>query len=213
MGLQSVLRLLLPKEEHFYDILEQHIALVHQCAQAMQALTQPGAKAEAICLEVQRLEHEADACHHRMMDALSATFVTPIDREDLQRLSKRIDDIADFINGAARACVLFGVDQPTVSMGHLIRTLPEVTALLQEAVPRLRRRNYPEIIRICSQVRSHEKDGDAVFRSALRALFHDPGVDAKTILREREVLEDLEKALNRSEVVAELLTSIAVKNA
>ena len=40
-------------------------------------------------------------------------------------------------------------------------------------------------------------------------MFHDQAIDAKTILREREVLEDLEQAINRCENVAELMTNIA----
>ena len=59
---------------------------------------------------------------------------------------------------------------------------------------------------------SKEKEGDAVFRGAVSVLFHDPSVDAKMLLREKEILEDLENAIDKCDHVAETLTNIAVKN-
>jgi uncharacterized protein Yka (UPF0111/DUF47 family) len=212
MSLNAVLRFLLPKADHFYDFVERQAQIIHQAAQVMTEAKAPGANLESLRQRIQELEHQGDQQVHQMLDALSATFVTPIDREDLQRLSKRLDDIIDLLNAAIRACVTFGVAQPTQPMRLLIDKLVECTALLLEAVPKLRSHSYPEAIRICARVSIAEKDGDSVFRDALVKLFHDPAIDAKTILREREVLEDLEKAINRCENVAELITSIAVKN-
>ncbi len=212
MSLNAVLRLLLPKADHFYDHIEQLSVIIHQAAVVLTEAKAPGANLESIRQRIQDLEHQGDQQVHKMLASLSATFVTPIDREDLQRLSKRLDDILDLVNAAIRACVIFGVANPTQPMRLLIDKLVECTALLQEAVPKLRSHNYPEAIRICSRVSIAEKDGDSVYRDALLQLFHDPAIDAKTILREREVLEDLEKAINRCENVAELITNVAVKN-
>jgi hypothetical protein len=212
MSLQALLRLLLPKEQHFYDILEKHVAVLEQAAKELAKLKDGSASVVAVRDRIQELEHEGDQSFHAMLDALSRTFVTPIDREDLQKLSKRLDDVIDLINAAVRACVLFGVQRPTKSMTLLIDKLVECSAVLAAGVPQLRHHAYPEIIKIGSQVHYFEKEGDVVFRDALSALFHDPAIDAKTILREKEVLEDLEKAINRCDQAAELLTNIAVKN-
>lgn len=213
MSLNALLRLILPKEDHFYGYLERQAVVADQVARAMARFKEGSAQAAAIRDEVQQLEHQGDAIVHEMLEALARTFVTPIDREDLQRLSKRLDDIPDMVNAAARACVLFGVEKPTRPMILLIDKLVECTAELILAVPMLGRRDYKGIIKACGTVSHYEKDGDAVFRDALRDLFHDPGVDAKTILREKEVLEDLEKAINRCDQSAEILTNIAIKNA
>ena len=213
MSFQALLRFLLPREDHFYDYLEAQVSAVNRAAQELRKLNQAGAPITAIREAIQAIEHEGDQAVHQMLDALGKTFVTPIDREDLQKLSKRTDDILDLTNAAIRACVLFGVEKPTRPMTLLIDNLAACTAILAETMPLLRRHDYPEIIRSAARVSHHEKNGDEVFRDAVRNLFHDPAIDAKTILREKEVLEDIEKALNRCEQVAELLTNIAVKNA
>ena len=212
MSLQALLRLLLPKEQHFYDILERHVAVLEQASKELAKIKDGSTSVIAVRDRIQELEHEGDQAVHAMLEALSRTFVTPIDREDLQKLSKRLDDVIDLTNAAVRACVLFGVKRPTKSMSLLIDKLVECSAVLAAGVPHLRHHAYPEIIKIGSQVHYFEKEGDVVFRDALSALFHDPAIDAKTILREKEVLEDLEKAINRCDQAAELLTNIAVKN-
>ena len=169
MGLQSVLRALLPRADHFYGFIEEQVRIAHAAVQVMAEYRQPGADPESIRKRVEELEHQGDIQVHRMIDALGATFVTPIDREDLQRLSKRLDDILDYLNAAARACVIFAVERPTEPMLLLIVKLGECTQLLNEAVPKLRTHGYPELIRICSRVSTAERDGDAVFRDALFA--------------------------------------------
>ena len=43
-------------------------------------------------------------------------------------------------------------------------------------------------------------------------LFDDPSIDAKAVLKQKEVLEDLESAIDQCEDVAEFLAHLAVKN-
>jgi predicted phosphate transport protein (TIGR00153 family) len=210
--IQKILHWLLPREDHFFGFLERQAVVAHDAAKAMQRYRD---KASAVQVRdaVQDLEHKGDAIVHEMLDALARTFVTPIDREDLQRLSKRLDDILDYTNLAARACVLFGVDQPTKPMLILIDKLVQCTEVLKDCVPMLRKRAYNQLIEATHTLHSLEKEGDTVFRDAVSALFHDPAIDAKVILREKEVLDDLEKAINRCDSTAETIINVAVKHA
>jgi uncharacterized protein len=212
MPFSKFLRWLLPKEDHFYDFLERQATVAHQAASALKRLPAGAAPGE-VRATVQELEHQGDAIVHGMLEALGRTFATPIDREDLQKLSKRLDDITDLANATARAWVLFGVVKPTEPMCLLIDKLAGCTAVLERTMPMLRRHAYDEVHKGAKEIAQLEKDSDAVFRDAISRLFHDPAIDAKDILREKEVLDDLEKAVNRCEQVADALTSIAVKHA
>jgi uncharacterized protein len=213
MPLQTLVRWLLPREDHFYAILERQAAVTHQAAVELAKYHDGSATPQAIRDEVQRLEHEGDACVRDMLKALARSFVTPIDREDLQRVSKKLDDILDLVNLAARTCVLFGVGKPTEPMLGLIERIETCTRIFIQAIGKLRTNSYHAMIDLCHEVGRLEKQGDDVFRDALGRLFQDPAIDAKTILREKEILEDLEKAINRCEQVAETLVNVAVKHA
>ena len=212
MSLQSVVRWFLPKEDHFYALLEEQAAIAHEAATAFTTFQRPEVTAAVLRQQIQDLEHKGDKSVHEMEEALARTFVTPIDREDLQRLSSDIDSILDLTNGAARACALLGVDRPTEPMNKLIECLVKCTGILKESVPRLRKHEYQQLIEETRATRTIEKEADLVFREAVSALFRDPNVDAKKLLREREVLEDLENAVDQCEQVAETLRNLSVKH-
>jgi hypothetical protein len=211
MSLQSVVRWLLPREDHFYGLLENQASVAHQGSTAL-ALLGEGKPAGEVSTVVQELEHAGDALVREMVDGLARTFVTPLDREDLHKLSSELDNILDLTNDAARIWLLFGGDQPTEAMVHLFDVLVRSTEELNRAVPMLRRHGYDEIITHCRTIRELEKEGDRVFRGALGDLFGDPSTELKALLREKEMLEDLERAIDHCEQVANTLTNLAVKH-
>jgi uncharacterized protein len=212
MGLQGLVRWLLPKDEHFYDFLERQAVAAHDGASALAAFKAEGVSVDAVAKSVQVVEHQGDAIVHELEEALAKTFVTPIDREDLQKLSSQLDDILDLTNGAARGSVLFGVVRPTPAMVTLIDKLVACTAVLKDTLPNLRKHAYSELITASHALRQLEKEADVVYREAVRGLFSDEKVDAKMLLREKQVLEDLEKAIDRCEYVADTLANLAVKH-
>jgi uncharacterized protein len=211
MSLQSVIRWLVPREHHFYDFLERQMAAAHAGAVAL-ARFSDGISAVTVRDQVQALEHEADKISHEMEEALAKTFVTPIDREDLHKLSTQIDNIIDLANGAIRAATLYGVEAPTPPMAKLMAILVDCTSLLSSAMPHLRKHEYAEITAATRKLRLLEKDGDAIFRDGVSALFHDAAIDGKKLLREKQVLEDLENAIDACEELGETLANLAVKH-
>jgi uncharacterized protein Yka (UPF0111/DUF47 family) len=212
MGIQNVIRLLVPKEEHFFDFVEKAAVYSWDAAVMLATFSQDGNTAEAVRLKVQDIEHQGDKMVHDMEEALAKTFVTPIDREDLQRLSSEIDTITDLTNAAARACAWFGVVRPTEPMVKLMNKLVECTAVLKEAVPALRAHEYPKLIDAGRALRQLEKDADTVYRDAVSKLYRAEPFDARAMFRDKEVLDDLENAVDHCERVGHLLVNLAVKH-
>ena len=210
MGIQSVIRFLLPREDHFYDFLERQAVVAHKGAHALRSFKE--GDVARVRDAVQLLEHEGDKIVHEMEEALAKTFVTPIDREDLQKLSSEIDDVLDLMNGTIRAAALYGVSSATEPMMKLIDVLVRCTEMLEATIPNLRKHRYKDLVESARAVRKLEKEGDAIFRGAVSALFHDGAIDAKQLLREKEVLEGLENAIDASDHVADTLTNLAVKH-
>ncbi len=212
MGLQSIIRFLIPREDRFYDFLEKQGELAAEGARALNQFLSGKANPEDVRKAVQEVEHQGDAVVHEMEEALARTFVTPIDREDLKKLSDELDDVLDLTNGAARVTVLMGIDRPTQPMLDLIAKLVECTELLAKTVPLLRKHAYQELIVQTRELRKAEKESDQIYRDAIRRLFHDDQIDAKTLLREKEMLDDLEKAIDRCEHAGETMAHLAIKN-
>ncbi len=212
MGLQDFIHRLLPRQDQFFVLLERQASLARKAAEALSSFSEPDRSAESVCEQVQTIEHEGDSLVHDVEDALARTFVTPIDREDIHLLASSIDDVLDLTNYAARACAMLGVERPTPPMSELMVLLVRATTALAEGVPLLRQRKYTELRAATRKVRLIEKEADLVHREAVTELFRLEHPDAKVLLREREVLEDLEAAVDRCERVADTLANMAVKH-
>ncbi len=213
MSLQRVIDWLLPREDYFYDYLERQAEVAQRAIPVLARFLDEGSDHDAIRDGVTQIEKEGDRIVDQMLEALSSTFVTPIDREDLQRLSKKLDDVLDFVNLTARSIVIFAVERPSEPMAELLSCLREGCDILVELMPLLRQKKYEELIQGCQRIHKLEKKADRIFREELSRLFHDPTVEAKDILRAREILDHLETAVDSCDSVAETLTNVAVKHA
>lgn len=206
-----MVRWLLPREDIFYRLIESLAEKVDLSAKELAKLDD-GVPAQQVYEAIRVIEKEADSLVFEAEEQFARIFVTPIDREDLQALIAAIDDIVDLIHLTSRAFVLYGVPHPTPAMSEQMRLLVALGELLRTEIPALGRNDYEQLIAAGRKIREHEKAGDRVFREAVAALFHDPDLDAKVLLRNKEVLEDLELAIDKFETVAERLKNLAVKH-
>ena len=72
--------------------------------------------------------------------------------------------------------------------------------------------NYGEREAIRERIRQTEHEGDRVYRKTVAALFSG-GYDAMDVLRSKEIVDSLERALDHCESVASTLETIALKHA
>lgn len=209
MGLQSVIKWFLPKEDKFYAILENQGKLTHETAIALAEFG--NVNNVTVSEDVQELEHQGDALVTLLEEELAKTFVTPIDREDIHNLSIEIDDVIDFCNQAARAAVLFQVTAPTIAMVQLAEILVECTHQLSEVMPALRKADFSEFHKFKLSVKALEKDADKVYRAEISSLVTNV-TNFQVFFSQKEVLDKLENAVDRCEDISQLLVNLAVKH-
>jgi uncharacterized protein Yka (UPF0111/DUF47 family) len=212
MAIQDVIEWLLPREDHFYVLLEQQAGIARKAAKALTAFSSADCNIEELATAVDAIEKEGDRIVGELSDRLAQTFVTPIDREDIQMLSEELDDITDFIHYGTRACTLVGVERATEPMILLADNILDATTMIDEALPKLRLKQYTELNSIKRMMRDVEKNAHKVYRAALHRMYRDQQLDVRRLLAEREVLDDLEQAIVRCERTASTLATLAVKH-
>lgn len=211
MALNDLIRKLLPNDEHFYGYLEDLGKLGHEAALALSKFQE--VPAEQVQKNVQEIEHKADNVVRQAEDALALTFVTPIDREDLHRLTSELDDIVDRTNLSARAFSLYRLKELTPPMVQLAEKLVATTLLIRDLVPLLRAHRYAEIVEGVRKVRQVEKEADTVYRAAIAQMFDAPASsDYRDFVKQKEALDDLEAAVDFCDKVADTLSNLAVKH-
>ncbi|MBN2196953.1 MAG: DUF47 family protein [Polyangiaceae bacterium] len=211
-GFQTLFRRVFPKDHSFFAKLEQLSLIAQRAVTELGRLGAQDASPDEVAQAVLAVEHEADAVFHEVEAALARTFVTPIDREDIHQLAFEIEEIVDTVNVAARTCSLLRIKELTPAMKALLATLGQCTDVLAEAFPLLRRNDYAGIMVAARKIRGFEKEADTVFRQTLSALFQDPSTNAKELLKEKELIEHFEEAVDRCDRLANTLSSLAVKH-
>ena len=87
---------------------------------------------------IKDLEHEGDIITHKLFTILDKTFVTPLDPEDISRLTSAIDEVLDATEGVANRFVLFMMREPTPYMVELAKLLLSASQEVQRLVMRIR---------------------------------------------------------------------------
>ncbi|MCK4697802.1 MAG: DUF47 domain-containing protein [Dehalococcoidia bacterium] len=203
----------IPREEKFFDLFEESARNLVRGAGLLAELIGKWENIEEKVREISELEHHGDNITHRIIAQLHATFVTPIDREDIAQLAERMDDVMDFIEGAAVAMLIYEVKRPTERAQELADILVRTTSEVSVALPRLRRRNQlNKIPEHCIEINRLENEADRVVRAALTELFHNQ-VDLADVIKWREIYEHMETATDRCEDIANVLEGVMIKRA
>ncbi len=208
-----MLRKLMPRETNFFDYFERHAATTVRGCRELLDLATTGGDFEARAKRIKDLEHEADLITHDCMEALHKTFITPIDRDSIHTLISRMDDIMDFVDTVSDQCVLYNIERMTPDARELAEVLVESTLQLEGAVKGLRdMKNASAISERCIDVNRLENRGDEILRKAVARLF-DEEKDPISIIKWKEIYENLETATDRCEDVANILEGIVLENA
>jgi len=127
-------RRLLPREVGFFDFFDQHIALTIQGCRELQIMMSREANVVSQAARIKQLEHDSDSVTHRCIEALHKTFITPMDRQDIHRLIKRLDDIIDSVDSAGSRIVLYEIEDIRSEAKDLAKLLVLATTEMQQAL-------------------------------------------------------------------------------
>lgn len=213
MGFQSLIDWLLPKDDKFFTLLEQHAEVLGEAAQVMASFPENGGSAQEALEKIHQIEHRGDDLVRAVTIALDETFVTPIDREDLHNLATALDNVLDYLYAAAQAFVAYEVHHFTPAMREMVQICSEAAMVLKDALPHIRKKHLEKLAPARLQIVALEKRGDAVYRAEMAALFKNPEVKAKELLRQQAVLDSLEAALDSCQDAADVLENVAIKHA
>jgi uncharacterized protein len=212
--LDRVVKLLLPREDHFFDLLEKGAACAARSGALLARLCeqqQPSGR-EPILAELREVEHLADSVIHEVYDALNRTFVTPIDRSDIYTLATQLEEIVDLNHATAMQTVFHAMTDLPEGSAEIGALIEKSTALAETAVKLLRNmKKLGEVREHCKQLSRYEHAGDEIYRKRLGDLFREEK-DAVRLIQHKEFLEGLERSLDTCDHTGVALTAVVIKN-
>ena len=202
---------LTPQENSFYDLFATSAShLVEGAKQLTTILGVEPSEREAVAARMRELEHQADEATHAIIRKVNSSFITPFDREDIHGLASALDDCMDMMDAAVDLIVLYRVGMLPAGVTDQVEVLVRMAELTADAMPRLR--SMKDLSEYWIEINRLENQADQTYRRLLAGLFNgDFGSDAITIMKLKEVVEELEAAADAFENVAHKVESIAVK--
>jgi predicted phosphate transport protein (TIGR00153 family) len=206
----------MPKEPKFYGLLRQMAEVSAEAAILMIECVKTTDYEQVVdyAKQIKVYEKKGDNTLIRIFDELNTTFITPFDREDIHALANRLDDVMDFLNSAAKKIMLYRPKQMPESAAAMAHLLDKASDIVLQAVIELSsvKKNAKNIKKLCNELHDIENSADEVYEEFLSDLFANEK-DSIEIIKLKEIMRELENAIDADEGVAKVIKTIIVKYA
>jgi hypothetical protein len=208
MGLRE---LLIPQDKIFFEMFERQAATVREAAYQLVALGEDFTNVREKRHSIELLEHQGDQITHGIYEQLNRTFITPLDPEEISRLASTLDDVLDYIDGSSEKMFYYGIENTDSHMIELAKLIHLSAVEIEGAVKGIRSIKDPRYIEErCIEVNRLENLADDVLAHAVMDLFRT--TDAISIIKLKDIYENLETATDYCEDVANVLSDIAIRH-
>lgn len=199
---------LTPVDTIFFDLLAESARNLVEGARLLAEMLHDGNDRTQLAAAMRDTEHRGDDTTHEIIRRVNSTFVTPLDREDIYRLASGLDDVLDYMDAAVDSVVLYKVEELPPGVADLIDTIQRAAQVTADSMPRLR--GMQDLEEYWIEINRLENLGDQIYRKIIATLFNG-STDALTVLKLKDVVDQLEASLDALERVANTVEQIAVK--
>ena len=214
MWIDRAVKWLLPREEHFFDLLQRGAGLAHEIGTLLaECCAAAPEDREALVEQMRQIEHRADTVMAEVYEALNRTFVTPLDRSDIYQLASALEGIVDDVFATALQVVVHAMEDLPPGSCELSALIVQSCGAIEIAVSELRgMKNLGQIREQCELLDRLESEGDRIYRTQLASMFRTE-TNAIRLIKHKEFLEGLEDTLDTCDDVSGALRTIVIKNA
>ena len=200
------------KDEVFYDLFVEMSEFACLAATKLNDLINNYVDIDEKIADIKTVEHECDQVFHRIMKQLNKSFVTPIDREDIQALATMLNKITKKIAQAFMNLNVYRITNYTEEMLQQSKTIINATEELMRSVSLLKTiSKTKEITESREAMKEIETFGDSILYRAIDKLFSGE-FEAIEVIKLRDIYKGLESALDKCFGVSDAILTIALKN-
>lgn len=199
----------LPKKNKFFDILIQLTQQMLESALLLKEMFDKNENFPDYASRIHIIENKCDDLTHEVISELNDTFITPIDREDIFALVNTLDDIVDSIDTISARMSIYKIKTAIQFAPQMADILLLQADVLNDVIKHLQdpKQTTEKIVR----VKHLETEGDFVFKDAILNLFEDEK-DVIELIKKKEIIEDIEKAIDKCQNAATVVEGILIKN-
>lgn len=215
MDLSKIFQVLVPKDAKFYPMFESSAENIIKAAVLLNNLmiVDEIAKRELLIKQIKDIENIGDDITHNIFEELNKTFITPFDREDINKLASSLDDVLDYINSSAQKIQLYKPKELPDEFAAMSELILRASRELYNAILEIKNLKHPHKIKeACVVINEIENQADDIYHNLISDMF-EKETNAIELIKKKEIINSLEKAIDKAEDVSDVLKSIVVKNA
>jgi len=199
---------LIPRERRFYELFRRQGTLVSETLTELSKVLLEGRNRHP---RLRELEHTCDDVTHDIYNLTNRTFTTPMEQGDILLLAHALDQVVDLAEEVSDKIDLYQVDSITDSAKRFGGCLAKAGVELAKALDKLE--DFNEIDPVLQEIHRLENEGDSITRYALQRLFESNHQTPADVIKWKDLYSLLESILDECESVAEIIETIAIKNA
>ena len=205
------LQRLLSDEDKFFDMLQASADEARNCVLALVKLSKASDRTNANYEMVQSRRKEKQI-RMQITEAVYTTFVTPLEREDIENLSHALYRIPKSVQKFGDRLMMNPKLIEGVDFSQQIGLIDNATQVIVEMVKTLRTGTNPEKIKSLSEkLQFFEGEADKTVVALLKDVFTRETDPIKVILL-KDLYELLEKIIDRCRDVGSIISQIVLKN-
>lgn len=167
---------------------------------------------DAVVLNFEDLERNADSLTHKIIEKLYKSYITPFEPADIQMLAERMDSILDLVVSSQKKLGIFKLNQPLEDIIQLAVILNRATLKVEAMVKSLADpKQFGAVLQHCAEVRALENQSDNLFYELIRTLFSKED-DPVELFNRKQILEQINEAMDRCKDAAGIIEGIILKN-
>jgi predicted phosphate transport protein (TIGR00153 family) len=207
------MRSILPKDDLFFDNCEHICQKMVEAAEALKVMISEWKSLDMHAGKIKSLETESDEFVHQTVEHLHKTFVTPLDRQDILRLSSRLDDIVDLIEATSTRIRLYKPRTRCPEVVELAEVVLQSTYQVRGLVGMLRqmKKKVPQMKAASMEIDRLENAADEIRRKAIARLFEEES-DPKELIKWKDIIEHIEGSTDRCEDVSDIIEGILLEH-
>ena len=199
------------KGDKFYGLLEQSAEAARESAKALHDLVTRKDHAPVMAAFASARQREK-ALAGQISEELVNTFVTALDREDIEALNSALYKIPKTIEKFAERYEIVAARLVDVDFAARALVLERAAEVVSEMIGELRRGlRIDPVKKLQDRLQTLESEGDRLLLSPYRTLYME-GNDAMRAMLAKDLFELLEKAIDKCRDVGNTVYSIVLKN-
>ena len=149
---------------------------------------------------------------NQLEELLIRTFVTALEREDIETLADKLYKIPKTVEKFAERYLLTASQLRDIDFGRQVDLMVQATDIVRDMVRALRRRDLAVLTGLQSKLQTVESEADYIILEYTRRLY-EPGFPALKAIILKDLFELNERVVDRCRDVGNVITNIVHKNA